>query len=517
MIAIVGRQDDLPGARARGVWPGHPAGLRLQADVIAARGGYRRCVSIQGQAPSAGRPRRPPLTKRMRPGHWMALDFLAAVACVPVFFLGVLKTVFPNAGLGLGLGVSWPAVTVSALLAVALAAPVALRRRGPLAALVASMTLAVAITVAASAARGGVPPNVLMQTPTFLLPAAYVIHLVAAQYRRRTAVAALAAVLILLLIPAVTLVVGPGNSPAAALFTALVVIILWMVGYTTGQRRAYAEQLQEQVASGAVAEERLRIARELHDVVAHSMTVVAVQAGYGLHVIDGQPAQAKEALGAIQATSREALAEMRRMLGVLRRSDRSPFNIKTESGGGQRPEMRVNGASPATADPRARAAGGEAGPGGGTTGGAAPLAPAPGLADLERLAARMANAGVRVDLQVRGERREVPPGIDLAAFRIVQEALTNVVKHADVPQCRVVVGYGADALTVEITDEGRGGQVPAAAGAPWATPGGDGGGGHGLIGMRERVSLYGGELTAAPLPERGFRVTATLPTGGDAP
>ena len=139
--------------------------------------------------------------------------------------------------------------------------------------------------------------------------------------------------------------------------------------------------------------------------------------------------------------------------------------------------------------------------------------------------ARIARAGVRVDLQVRGRRRELPPGIDLAAFRIVQEALTNVVKHADTPSCRVIVSYGTDELSVEITDEGQGSQVPAAAAArrpgPRSPgpggPGGEGGeemtGGHGLIGMRERVSLYGGEFSAGPRPEHGFRVAARLPTG----
>ena len=175
--------------------------------------------------------------------------------------------------------------------------------------------------------------------------------------------------------------------------------------------------------------------------------------------------------------------------------------------------------------PRGTAARQTAGPRTARPGEAAPLAPAPGLADLDRLLARIARAGVRVDLLVRGGPRELPPGIDLAAFRIVQEALTNVVKHADTPSCRVIVSYGTDELSVEITDEGRGSRVPATvtAGRPGPRspgPGGPGGaggeeltGGHGLIGMRERVSLYGGELSAAPLPGRGFRVAARLPAG----
>jgi signal transduction histidine kinase len=144
----------------------------------------------------------------------------------------------------------------------------------------------------------------------------------------------------------------------------------------------------------------------------------------------------------------------------------------------------------------------------------APLAPAPGLADLDRLAGRIAQAGVRVDLEVRGERRDVPAGIDLSAFRIVQEALTNVVKHADASSCKVTVSYLAGALAVEITDEGRGGAVFATAGGVEAA--GGPATGHGLIGMRERVSMYGGELTAGPLPSRGFRVAARLPLAGGA-
>src|SRR6202043_2401533 len=127
--------------------------------------------------------------------------------------------------------------------------------------------------------------------------------------------------------------------PAVILPPVLIVIITWTFGYTAGQRRAYAEHLRTQAATSAVTEERLRIARELHDVVAHSMTVIAVQAGYGRHVIDAQPDKAGEALGAIQATSREALADMRRMLGVLRRPGSEPFGRKNEpvGRGGDRP------------------------------------------------------------------------------------------------------------------------------------------------------------------------------------
>jgi signal transduction histidine kinase len=459
-------------------------------------------VSSPSQAPQR-RPR-PPLTKRLRPGHWIALDVLAAAVSTLILTASLRGEIIQN-------GVFQPSidgVLVAFMLAVAMSLPVALRRRRPLAALslaVAAATLAV----------------VLVRTPNgpfFYLPAAYVLYLVAAVSPRRVSAAALGAVLALVFLS--ELFVRPGRIPSLAVPDALIVIITWGFGYAVSQRRIYAEQLRDQAATSAVTGERLRIARELHDVVAHSMTVIAVQAGYGHHVIDAQPAQAREALGAIQATSREALADMRRMLGVLRQPGPEPFGPEIGSGRGRAADPAGTAALPA-----ANGHGQAAGPRTASSGNAAPLAPAPGLADLDRLTARIARAGVRVDLQVRGRRRELPPGIDLAAFRIVQEALTNVVKHADTPSCRVIVGYGTDELSVEITDEGQGSQVPVAAAAPWAGPrspgpGGPGGaggaemtGGHGLIGMRERVSLYGGEFSAGPRPEHGFRVAARLPAG----
>jgi signal transduction histidine kinase len=184
------------------------------------------------------------------------------------------------------------------------------------------------------------------------------------------------------------------------------------------------------------------------------MAVIAVQAGFGQYVIGSRPAQAQEALGAIQATSRDALDEMRRMLSVLRQA---------ETDGP--PE--------------------------------APRAPADGLAGLDRLITRVGHAGVHVDLEISGQRADLPASVDLSAFRIIQEALTNVVKHAATPDCRVRLDYREQELSLEILDEG---QAPGPAGA-----------GHGLIGMRERVHLCGGEFSAGPRPGRGFRVAATLP------
>ena len=181
----------------------------------------------------------------------------------------------------------------------------------------------------------------------------------------------------------------------------------------------------------AITAERLRIARELHDVVAHSMTVVAVQAGFGEYVFDRQPGEARAALAAIQTVTSEALADMQRMLGALR-----------QAGGGMAGEAAPGPAGGAAGAPVQAPA-------------AAPLAPAPGLADLDRLVAGTAGAGVRVEVLRTGPARAIPAGIDLSAFRIVQEALTNVVKHSGADRCLVRIAYGAGQLCVEVTDPGQ--------------------------------------------------------------
>ena len=205
--------------------------------------------------------------------------------------------------------------------------------------------------------------------------------------------------------------------------------------------------------------------------------MVAVQAGFGEYVFDQEPAQAREALGAIQHVTREALADMQRLLGVLRQ-DGTGQPLDGQPAGGQEPARQLQ------------------------------LAPAPGLADLDRLVSTTAGAGVRVNVTRTGEHRDVPAGIDQSAFRIVQEALTNVVKHSGATACRVDVGYERAGLSVEVTDHGGG---PAAGRARSLAAREPNGTGHGILGMRERVSLCGGEFTAGPLPERGFRVAARFP------
>jgi signal transduction histidine kinase len=421
---------------------------------------------------------------------------------------------------------------------------------------------ALVIVAVLAAAAGPVGP------PLALLAAAYVLYTVTVTGTRQTGVAALGLALAVIALIAL-LATGHylpanrgGGVPVVVVGSALV--IAWMTGYSVRQRRLYAVTLQHQAASSAVAEERLRIARELHDVVAHSMSVIAVQAGYGQYVIDSSPADAREALGAIQATSRDALDEMRRMLGVLRQQDAAPGPALADLGA-TAADGPGDGTAGSPGDGTAGSPGdGTAGsPGDGTAGSPgdgiagspgdgiagrpgdghprprasvpdgpgltraepAPLAPAPGLADLDRLIQRTRGAGVQVAVQRSGRVRAVPAGVDLSAYRIIQEALTNVVKHAGGGvRCTVSLGYADEALEVRVTDDGGGSPALVPAGVRAGLPGRvlvASGTGHGIIGMRERANLCGGEFSAGPVPAGGFAVTAALPlpagAGADQP
>lgn len=224
---------------------------------------------------------------------------------------------------------------------------------------------------------------------------------------------------------------------------------------------ALAEQ-QEQLAHARVLDERARIARELHDLVAHSMSIVAVQAGVGHHLIDRDPERAREALATIETTSRQALDEMRRMLGVLR-TDAAPTPVALE--------------------------------------------PQPGPADIESLVEEARAGGTEVTLRVDGDPSAVPSGVSLSVHRIVQEALTNVRKHAGPATVTVDLRYATDQVTVTVDDDGRGMSTFAASRAGVAARGG----GYGLVGMRERATAVGGELHVGPRPGGGFRVQARLP------
>ncbi|MGH8970396.1 MAG: sensor histidine kinase [Actinomycetes bacterium] len=217
------------------------------------------------------------------------------------------------------------------------------------------------------------------------------------------------------------------------------------------QRATLVERDRDERARTAVAEERARIARELHDIVAHHVSVMVIQAQAGQRLLGPGEADAREALTTIETTGRDALVELRRLLGVLRR----------------------------TAD-------------------SAGTEPQPGLAELPRLIGTAREAGLAVELHIEGEPAALPAGLDLSAYRIVQEAVTNAMRYAATSRTQVLVRYCPDAVELEISDDGPGSTAPAGAG-------------HGLAGMRERASLYGGVLEAGPRAERGFAVRARLP------
>lgn len=268
----------------------------------------------------------------------------------------------------------------------------------------------------------------------------------------------------ILLMAAVVLSSSPRGDKTTALGNAVALGVTWFLGESQRARRAYVAQLEQrtaelenarhELARSAVAEERLRIARELHDVVAHSMGMIAVQAGVGAHVIETRPADAKRSLEVIEGASKSALGELRRMLGLLRATDE-----QTDT------------------------------------------APSPGLDDVPRLVEEVRTTGLDVALSLDPPPRPVAAGVGLTIYRIVQEALTNVVRHAGARRARVAVWFSKDQARVEVTDDGSGGAT--------ATEG------HGIHGMRERVSMHGGTLQAAPLAESGFLVSATIPLGED--
>ena len=273
------------------------------------------------------------------------------------------------------------------------------------------------------------------------------------------------------------------------LYAAVTVFAAMWWGEAVRARRAYVAELQdraeraertrEEEARRRVDEERLRIARELHDVVSHTIGVISVQAGVAAHLLHRRPDKAADSLAAIRQASDEALGELHAMLGVLRERD------------------------------------GDAG--------GAPLSPAPGLAELDALVAQAVGAGVEVRVSLEGEPRRLPPAVDLACYRVVQESLTNVARHAGASRADITVRHHDGRVEVEVVDNGNGVVPPSAATdslRPAGSPVGDrqirrsGRPGQGLVGMHERVAGLGGEFTAGRRPGGGFRVQASLPVGG---
>jgi signal transduction histidine kinase len=248
--------------------------------------------------------------------------------------------------------------------------------------------------------------------------------------------------------------VEPINPATVAAHTSSLLLVLAVAELAMAgrQRRLVADRTRAEEDRRRAGEERMRIARELHDVLAHNISLINVQAGVALHLMDEQPGQSRSALVAIKQASNDALGELRSVLDVLRQGDEAP-----------------------------------------------PRSPASGLAHLDSLVSGAGATGLEVRTRVEGTPRPLSAGTDLAAYRIIQEALTNVTRHAGPATASVLVRYTKDGLTVQVDDDGRGPSSP------------NGTGGNGILGMRERVAALGGDLDAGPRPGGGFRVLAHLP------
>lgn len=351
------------------------------------------------------------------------------------------------------------------VLALAMTLPIAFRRRWPVPVL-ATILIATLLTALTGPTTGvGLPVLIALYT-------------VAAHADRQRSLAALGFTLLAIavdvtIVLASTPAITPALYPIGLVLVGVIVGGVWLLGDLVRSRSDAVEQLRERNAELeaereenarlAVADERARIARELHDVVAHSLSVMVVQAGAARRALetagpDGAVAADRTlgALAAIEATGRDTLGEMRRVVGALRPSGEGSYE------------------------------------------------PAPTLGELDRLLATVREAGLPVELLVEGQAQAVPRSVDLSAYRVVQEALTNSLKHANAASARVRLRYGRDALDVEVTDDGRGAAARLLE-APHR--------GYGLAGMRERVAMLGGELVAQPGPSGGFVVRAHLPFG----
>ncbi|MFI5927202.1 sensor histidine kinase [Micromonospora sp. NPDC051543] len=375
------------------------------------------------------------LSRRLRPADLYVLDAVLAAA------VGGLLCPYAALESPLHGGVREP-LWISVLVGMALGLPLAVRRRWPVtvAAVISAVTTVALIT--------GVIPNFAAAAPALAIGLSFYTVAVSATTRRSILAAGCCLALV-----SVALVFTAGDlwSRTGAVAYALVMIApAWLIGWLIRERRALAARQSDHLVRQAATEERLRVARELHDVVAHTLSLIVVQASVANHVAEADPRQAGAALRVIEETGRGALTDVRRVLGVLREGT--------------------------------------------------PYAPTPGLDELPVLAEQAAIGGVDVRLDVRREEPvgAVPESVGLAVYRIVQEAVTNVVKHAAPAACRATVTVLPDEVRVEVTDDGR---------RPVSTVGH----GHGLIGMRERVALHGGEFEAGPGSDGGFAVTARLP------
>jgi len=402
-------------------------------------------------------PRRRPLLRRIPVGGWVAAIWFATTALGLRAFSGL-----PGMPRGLPALPAWSWALVAAGCLTVLAGCRLMGHR-PLPALGLFIAASAAVALALS------PLQVWQDDVLFLYLLALDVAfgaIVATRPRRSWAVAFVAvqaflpgyAYLRLLLGFPVTYAYNSWDGRLAGLLLSALMpaLVAGPIGFSVRQARQYAQRLRAHAAAQAVTAERLRISRELHDMVAHSVGIITLQAGAAARVLDTQPERAREAMRAVEETGRQTLTGLRRMLGSLR------------------------GAEP---------------------GQETPLHPMPGLADLAELAAATTAAGVDVNVCWQGRRRPLPPEVDLSAYRIIQESLANVVRHADVGCCEVSVDYREAEVAIEVTDPGRGGNA---------------GTGYGLVGMGERVALLHGFFTAGPHPAGGFQVTARLPAPATA-
>jgi signal transduction histidine kinase len=339
-------------------------------------------------------------------------------------------------------------ITAALLFSAALAA----RRRAPLLSLLAGVGVIVLSNLAA---------RPLADTATFLFGFALAVYSTGRYARGRSAV--LGGLAVLAALPLAVIEPGQPFSLADSAFIAIFLVGPFAAGRVIRHRQQREHGLEDRAATlelerdakarEAVVEERARIARELHDVVAHAISVMVLQARGGRRMLTENPEDARRALDAIEHAGAQALAEMRRLLGVLRQAD----------------------------DELA-------------------LAPPPSLTRIDELVAQLSATGMPVDVTVEGEPFELPPGLDVSAYRIVQEALTNALKHAGPARAHVIVRYSPEDLELEVLDDGAG-------------TGNGGGSGHGLAGLRERVAVYGGELESGQRPQGGYALRARLPVG----
>jgi signal transduction histidine kinase len=416
-------------------------GVILETDARGERAGYRRCVTADRLADSPGPPARRRFAAGIAESQWLASCVLAAAAGAVVLTAVTRPGLHGNAG--------------HLLIPLLACAPIVVLRRWPLPVL-GVVTVAVGLVTALGTASlpFGILPGLALYFSALRLPRRGSIAL---------ALAVAAALGATVVYSAFEVMFAPVAAEAAEIFVPLAGA--WFIADSVAARRRYLAGLAvqaERERAAQVREERVRIAREMHDVIAHTLAVMTVQAGVGRRLAGKRPEEAACALESIEAIGRTAQDELRVVLGLLRDGE----------------------------------------------GGTAPLAPAPRLIDVKNLADTVRASGVAVELRMEGTDRQLSPSLELSVYRVMQEALTNVVKHAPGARAVAEVAVSAGKVRLVVRDDGG----PGAGEAPRAGPGS----GHGIVGMRERIGAFGGWLAAEPAAGGGFQVTAEVPIEGVA-